>query len=419
MNGVRSLQNAGLGRWSNQWWGFGSARTQTTTSFALSCSGCKKTSFVPFGRAFILGTALLLSVTSCTYTRPFTDADGRVIAGSIATMETVSIGGISQSIWFRGVDTRNPAVILLHGCPGASESALFRHYDAPLEQRFLMVYWEQRGTGRSYHADIPRDSMTIAQFGRDLDEVVDVVRQRFGKDRVILLGHSWGTVLGIIYAYEHPEKVAAYVGVAQIANFAEGERLSYEWALSQAIQRDNRRAIADLRTMSPRPRSVDDELTKGKWVEVFGGMFHQGLSTWRLILAAGSADEANLVDLVKFGQGNRFSLESLRPEYSKIDLTRYQSFRVPIIFLLGRYDWHVPSVLAERYFDTVAAPCKRLIWFEQSAHNPPFEEPEQFVRVMTDEVLPPVVEQSNACMESVSPTKYSSRSATPAAELGR
>jgi pimeloyl-ACP methyl ester carboxylesterase len=334
-------------------------------------------------------------------------------------METVSIGGISQSIWFRGVDMRNPAVILLHGGPGASESALIRHYDAALEQHFVMVYWEQRGAGRSYHADIRRDSMTIGQFERDLDEVVDLVRQRFGKDRVILLGHSWGTVLGIIYVYEYPEKVAAYVGVAQIANFAEGERLSYEWALSQAIHRDCHRAIADLRAMSPRPRSVDDELTKGKWVEVFGGMFHQGLSTWRLILAAGSADEANLVDLVKFGQGNRFSLESLRPEYSKIDLTRYQSFRVPIVFLLGRYDWHVPSVLAERYFDTIAAPCKRLIWFEQSAHNPPFEAPEQFLRVMTDEVFPLVVEHSNACMESVSPTKYSGRPATPAAELGR
>jgi proline iminopeptidase len=382
-------------------------------------AGCKKTRFVPFGCAFILGTALLLSVTSCTYTRPFTDADGHVIPGSIATMETVSIGGISQSIWFRGVDTRNPAVILLHGGPGASESALFCHYDAALEQHYVMVYWEQRGTGRSYHSDIPRDSMTIGQFERDLDEVVDLVRQRFGKDRVILLAHSWGTVLGIIYAYGHPEKVAAYVGVAQIADFAEGEQLSYEWALSQAVKRDHRRAIADLRAMSSRPRSVADELTKGKWVEVFGGMFHQDLSTWKLIRAAWSTDEANLVDLVRFGQGNRFSLESLRPDYSKVDLTRYQSFRVPIVLLLGRYDWHVPSVLAERYFDTVAAPCKRLIWFEQSAHNPPFEEPEKFVRVMTDEVLPLVAGQSKACLESVSLTKHSRRAATPAAELGR
>ena len=190
---------------------------------------------------FTLGVALLLSVAGCTSTRPFTDAGGRVIPGSIATMEQVLIGGISQSIWFRGVDTRRPAIILLHGGPGSSESALFRHYDAALEKHFLMVYWEQRGTGRSYHSDIPRASMTIAQFERDLDVVVDLVRQRFGKNKVILL---------------------------------------------------------------------------------------------------------------------------------------------------GRYDWQVPSVLAEQYFNTIDAPCKRLIWFEQSAHNPPFEEPGRFVHVMVDDVLP-------------------------------
>jgi len=103
----------------------------------------------------------------------------------------------------------------------------------------------------------------------------------------------------------------------------------------------------------------------------------------------------------------------------KVDLTRYQSFRVSIVFLLGRYDWHVSSVLAERYFDTVAALSKRLIRFEQSAYNPPFEEPEEFVRVITDEVSPLVTRQSKACMESMSATKHSGQPATPAAELGR
>lgn len=135
-----------------------------------------------FNWAFILRAALLLSLTSCTIsTPPFVDADGHIIPGSIASMETVTIGGLSQSVWFRGVDTKKPAVILLHGGPGISESALFRHYDAALEQNFLMVYWEQRGTGRSYHADIPRESMTIDRFKRDLDEIVDLVRRRFGK----------------------------------------------------------------------------------------------------------------------------------------------------------------------------------------------------------------------------------------------
>lgn len=339
--------------------------------------------------AFILRVALLLSLSGCgTFTSPFVDVDGRVIPGSIATMETVQIGGIVQSIWFRGVDVQKPAIILLHGGPGISESALFRHYDAALEKHFLMVYWEQRGAGRSYHSDISHKSMSIDQFERDLDQVVDLVKRRFGKNKVILLAHSWGTVLGTIYAYQHPEKVAAYIGVAQIANFSEGEQLSYEWALAKATGRNNSGAIADLQAMSPQPHSVDDELTKGKWVEKFGGVFHQDFSTWKLIQAALSTDETNLIDLMKFGQGNRFSLESLRPEYAKVDLTRYRSFKVPIVFFLGRHDWHIPSVLAERYFNIIDAPCKRLVWFEESAHNPPFEEPEKFIQAMIDEILP-------------------------------
>lgn len=347
-------------------------------------------------RFFILIMALPLSLSGCgILTKPFVDQNGHIMPGSIATMETVHVGGIAQSIWFRGEDVQKPAIILLHGGPGASESALFRHYDAALEQHFLMVYWEQRGTGRSYHSDIPRDSMTINQLERDLDEVVDLVKHRFGKDKVILLAHSWGTVLGTIYAYKHPEKVAAYVGVGQIANFSEGERLSYEWALTKATERNNRDAIADLQAMSPQPQSVDDELTKGEWVEKFGGVFYQNLSTWKLIQAALGTDEANLFDLMKFGLGNRFSLESLRPEYTKVDLTRYGSFKVPIIFFLGRHDWQVPSVLAERYFTTINAPCKRLVWFEESAHNPPYEEPKKFIQAMVDEIL-------HTCCESMS-----------------
>lgn len=304
-------------------------------------------------------------------------------------METVTIGGVNQSVWFRGVSTANPALILLHGGPGASESALFRHYNAALEQRFLVVYWEQRGAGRSYHCDIPPASMTIAQFVRDLDELVELVRRRFGQDKIVLLAHSWGTVLGTIYVSEHPEKVAAYVGVAQIADMGEGARLSYEFALAEATKRGHRSAIAELQAIGPSLDSVDERLALGKWVERFGGVFHEDLSTRQLMWAALGTDEANLIDLVKFGQGNRFSLTQLESETARLDLsTRYRSFSVPIVFVLGRYDWQVPSVLAEQYFRTIEAPCKRLVWFERSAHNPPFEEPERFDSIMIKDVLP-------------------------------
>jgi proline iminopeptidase len=333
------------------------------------------------------GLVVALVSSGCVHTAQFRDARGDILTDSIATMDDVRIGGITQRIWFRGRDKGNPALILLHGGPGISEAALFRHYQAELERHFLVVYWEQRGAGRPFRSGIPRSSMTIAQFLGDLDEVVELVRRRFDKDRVLLLGHSWGTVLGTMYAYHHPDKVLAYVGTGQIADMRRGEQLSYGFALSAARQRGRHTARIELEVIGPPPHSVDAMLTSRKWVERFGGSFHGELSTGQLIWGAMSTDEASVVDLVKFGQGNRFSLTHLWSELSALDLTRYRSFAVPVFFLLGRHDWQIPAVLAQAYFETIAAPCKRLVWFEQSAHHPPFEEPRKFAEVMVAEVL--------------------------------
>ena len=115
-------------------------------------------------------------------------------------------------------------------------------------------------------------------------------------------------------------------------------------------------------------------------VERLGGYKRGGLSTGKLIWAALRTNEASLVDLIRFGQGNRFSLEALRPEYSRMDLTRFRRFEVPVVFMLGRHDWHVPAVLAAEYFDRIEALYKRLVWFEESGHDPPFEQPDAFVQ---------------------------------------
>ena len=211
----------------------------------------RRATLIFIGRA--TAVAFVLLITGCVHTAPFKDANGQIISGSIATMETAAIGGISQSIWFRGISRSSPALILLHGGPGASESALFRRYNSALEQHFLVVYWEQRGTGRSFHFDIPPESMAVARLVRDLDEVVERVRRRFGKDKVVLLAHSWGTVLGTIYAARYPEKVAAYVGIAQIADVPAGRHLSYEFAISEATKRGNSSAVSELEAIGPPP----------------------------------------------------------------------------------------------------------------------------------------------------------------------
>lgn len=338
---------------------------------------------------------LVGSVGCGIHTKPFIDVRERVVPDSVAEMADYPIGSVPQRLWFRGADVERPALILLHGGPGASEAALFRRFNAELERHFLMVYWEQRGTGRSYRKDIPDASMTMHQFVRDLDEVVDLVRRRFHKDRIVLLGHSWGTAIGLLYASQHPDKVAAYLGVSQVVDMPDGERLSWQFARDQAERRGDRRALRDLDRIGPPPHTVDEMLTSRKWVERFGGTFHGDLSTGSLIWAALRTDEANLVDLIKFGQGNRFSLDRLWHEFREFNIRdRLCRFEVPVAFLLGRYDWVVPSALAAEYFARIHAPRRRLVWFEHSAHNPPFEEPDVFNQMVIQTVSALTVDAS-------------------------
>ena len=324
------------------------------------------------------------ALVGCVRTAPFRGADGGVLSDSIATMEMLPINGVAQSAWFRAADVGNPPLVLVHGGPGASESALFRHYDAELEKHFLVVYWEQRGTGRSYHADIDPSSMTIAQIVRDLDAVVDHVRRRFGKDKVVLLAHSWGTVPGIVYAAQKPEKVAAYIGVAQIADVARGLTLEHAFDLVEATRLNDVAALATLDRIGKPPYGVEAMLALGRLTERFTG----DIATGRLILAALSTEEANLIDLLRFGQGNRFSLDRLWPKLSGMNLaSNYRHFDVPVFFFLGRRDRHVPSILAAQWLACLTAPIKGLVWFEESAHNPPYQQPEAFTRAVVNAVF--------------------------------
>jgi len=345
---------------------------------------------VPRAIACLLALVLL---AGCIRTPPFFDENGREIPGSVASMEMLLINGVEQSVWIRGRSDRAPVLILLHGGPGASESALFRHYNAELESHFLVVYWEQRGAGRSFHSDIPDQTMTLQQFVDDLDVLVERMRARFAAPKVALLGHSWGSAIGLLYARRHPEKVSAYVGTGQVASMPDGEAESYRFALSEATARKDADALEELEEIGPPPHDVDEMLTSRKWVDHFGGSFHGDLSTGTLIWAALGQPEASVWDLVLFGRGNRYSLDRLWPEFSSLRLMGdTTSFDVPIFFILGRYDQQVPARLAAAYFEQIHAPLKRLFWLEGSAHNPPFEEPAAFDAILIEQVLP-IVEQ--------------------------
>ena len=216
-------------------------------------------------------------------TQPFKDAERRVVAGSVAEAGVWRLGGVDQWVMIRGRSVENPLLIILHGGPGSSETALFRCFNAALEQAFTVVYWDQRGAGRSFSNSIPAASMNVDCFVGDLNELTDRLLARFGKRRVVILGHSWGSALGIVYATRFPAKVAAYVGVGQVADMAASEAASYAFALARAEGRGHRKAIKQLRAIGPPPHSMKAIGTERRWLMAVGGAFRPYLSLLRLV----------------------------------------------------------------------------------------------------------------------------------------
>lgn len=154
------------------------------------------------------------------------DEKGKVIPGSIASLEKVYIGGVKQWILIRGRSVNNPVLLFLHGGPGSAEWPLVRDYNRSLEDHFIHVYWEQRGAGKSYSKNI--GNMHIDQFISDTRELLQYLQKRVNREKVFLIGHSWGSLLGILTAEKYPELFHAYIGVGQFVSAKEQEEISYQ-----------------------------------------------------------------------------------------------------------------------------------------------------------------------------------------------
>lgn len=302
-------------------------------------------------------------------------------------MQRVKLGGAEQSILIRGRSAKAPILIWLHGGPGQDETGLWRRYNAALEDKFTVVYWVQRGTGRSWSADIPPSSMRLSRFVGDLDELVDMLRRRFGQARVAIAGHSWGTSVGVAYTQSHPDKVSAYIGVSQVVAYEEGERRSYAYTLAEAKRRKNAAALAELKQIGPPPYPFASLLKQRWWLNEFGGAWRKPRSLPLLMWQSFQASEMTLLDGVYFMRGQDFSSDNLQDDMASVNWMRdAQNFQVPVFIAAGRFDYNTDARLQHEYFERINAPAKTFRWFENSAHSPLFEEPEEFNRFMLNTV---------------------------------
>jgi pimeloyl-ACP methyl ester carboxylesterase len=313
---------------------------------------------------------------------------------SIAKLEKVNIGGSDQWILQRSENTDNPILLYLHGGPGTSQMTLNRRNTKDLLKHFTVVEWDQRGAAKSYYAIKDIGKMNIEQFMQDTRELTMYLMKKFNKEKIVLAGHSWGSTIGAMTVSRYPELYHCYVGIGQVVNMEEGEAASYQWTLEQAKAKNDRKAIRALEKMGP-PHYQGDWLAKTisqrKLLGSFGGEKHGSkIGAFGLVISSLLFScEYTFTDRINFFRGIMGSMKLLWQEQLKVDLFKsIPEFQIPVIFALGKYDMEVPAHIAARYFDTITAPSKELIWFENSAHMMNSEERDKFNRMMVEKVLP-------------------------------
>ena len=317
----------------------------------------------------------------------------------------VEIGGIKQAISIRGRDTRNPILLIAHGGPASPEMPHAYTFQSPWEDYFTVVEWDQRGAGKTYAANDPavlKGTLTVTRMAEDTVELTNYLRNRLHKQKIFLLGHSWGTILGVTVAQKHPELLYAYIGVGQIVNGRRSEELGYQETVAAAQADHNEQALHDLATLSPYPGDAvtfEDIVLERKWLEYYGGLawhrrgFGWVSGTWDL------SPDYTEAELDAIGAGSRVSLTQLLPEFIAINFDNVTSFRCPVFLFSGRHDLSVSHVLAAEWFSKLHAPQKKLIWFENSAHLPMLEEPGRFFFHLVNDVRPIAVRAGDSAPE--------------------
>ncbi|HEY3365601.1 MAG TPA: alpha/beta hydrolase [Symbiobacteriaceae bacterium] len=303
---------------------------------------------------------------------------------SIAELKTVEINGTKQTLLLRGESRRNPILLFLHGGPGTAQISYARRYMKDLERDYVVVNWDQRGAGLSYSSKIPKESMTISQFVEDTRAVSELLLEWFGQEKLFLVGHSWGTVLGTLTAARYPHLFHAYVGMGQVAAMADNEAASYRFTLETAKQRRHAKAVRELERIGPPPhRELKQTGIERKWLNRFGGEIRQGSLARLLLTTLLFSTEYTLPDFVRLALGMQFSLVHLWDEMLTVNLpVQVPRLEIPVYYILGRYDQNCPSELAADYFNRLSAPAKELFWFENSAHLLLGEEPDEFTKVL-------------------------------------
>lgn len=279
-------------------------------------------------------------------------------ARPILTKEAIAIGNIRQWIEIRSANDTLPVLLFLHGGPGNSAIGYAEKFTQRLQQHFVVVQWDQRGSGRTARLNASPVPVTVSVMESDAAEMLDYLRKRFSREKIYLVGHSWGGFLALRMAALHPDRLSACVAVAPMVNQWQSERQTLQWLLDKARKEGNSEALEELEKVSIPFRSTDELYYHRRWLSLANGNRTVSLNYVRQ-------------------WGERWF--DLYVEACGINLfERSPELRCPVYFFVGQEDRQASSTITEEYFQKVKAQKKELIWFTNSGHSLNLTEPIKF-----------------------------------------
>jgi pimeloyl-ACP methyl ester carboxylesterase len=303
---------------------------------------------------------------------------------AIDSLEAIQAGGTTQWIRVRGADASNPVLLLIQqgpGLPMINETRRFEHL-LGLEQAFTVIYWDQRGCGRSLRTPMGRDSISLEKMAGGTVSLLDFLRNRFG-GKTYVAGFSFGATIGAHAAAQRPDLVATLIATGMDVDGAAAGNGAYDFALAAARQRGNRRATRQLEAIGPPPHLDSKQFaTRVRWATNFGGVTTgETYATLArgLITSLMRSPDYSAADIIRTVRGITATQAALLPELAAMDLAAtVPRLEVPVVMVQGRLDQVAPGAAAQRYASALHAPGKQLVWFENSAHTPHLEEPAKF-----------------------------------------
>lgn len=334
--------------------------------------------------------ALTVGLVRPASTAPIAGPGGGPLAGSIAELTSVDVGGRQLGMMIRGDDVSNPVLLFLAGGPGGSELGAMRRHLSELEKHFTVVTWDQRGAGTSYPALDPTATYTLDSAVADTITVTNDLRQRFAQDKIYLLGQSWGSILGVLAVQQQSQLYAAYVGSGQMVSPRRTDQIFYRDTLAWAEDTGDASLADHLTAIGPPPyqRMLDYETALTHEQDVYP-YEHSGNSEG----AGGFSEnllvpEYALIDQVHLLGAFMDTFSVLYPQIQDVDLAAdATTLSVPLFFVQGAHEVPGRAEPFQQWFSAVRAPDKELVVLERSGHRALFEQPQEFVTFMTDTVL--------------------------------